>query len=198
MKKNRVTAIAAAALAALALSTVSRASATITANTSSLSAGTAGQVVMLNIVGNDQIAGEDLRIQINDGTFGPLMTNVDILTGTIFSGGSIGSSAGLITTGQFANRIANFSATTGSGSVSDTGLLAKITINTVGFAGTSFSLNLFGTQDGDTSLIVQQPSPLLVTPSFPGNTFTVAVPEPASLGFLTAAALLLFRRSRAK
>jgi hypothetical protein len=197
MRHPFVTAVA-ATLAALGISTVSRADATITASTHTLAANSDSQIVTLNISGSDPVAGEDLRIQINDGTTGPTITAVDVLTGTIMAGGSTGASQGLFTTGTFAKRLATFSATTASGSVLDNGLLATLTISTAGISGGTFTINLFGTHDGDTDLIVQAPSPGVITPTFPSSSFVVAVPEPTSLAVLALGGLLLVRRSRAR
>ena len=69
----------------------------VVSNTSNLLPNTAGQTIQLFIAGTDQIAGENLNVQINNGTSGPLITLIDITDGTIFAGDNTGQGQGIIT-----------------------------------------------------------------------------------------------------
>jgi hypothetical protein len=102
------------------------------------------------------VQGTDVEVQIADGgpaaggtVLGPKITNVDVLTGTIFAtsnGGQTGS-------GSIVPQV--YEATTVAGtSVPASGLLATITIDTTGFNGGTFSLSLGNTLNGSTDFTV--------------------------------------------
>jgi hypothetical protein len=161
-------------------------------------------VLQFTISGSDQIAGEGLTFQVNDGTSGPRIAAIDIFTGTIFASNNTGQSgAGIVTTGPYAQRLAVFSTTTLSGSVLDNGLLATVTLDTSGFTGSSFELRLLGTLNGDSLLV--RPDASLVTPVVADSRFAaVPVPLPAAawtglamLSLLAGATLLSQRRATA-
>jgi hypothetical protein len=177
---------------------------TISADKLLLLPDTADQVVHLNVSGGDTIWGEDLNFQINDGISGPTITNLDIITNTIFSVSNTGQGhpdlpdigvLGIFTTGPYADRVAMVYTTTEAPATTvDNGLLVTLTISTEGFTGSTFTLNMVNTLNGPSDVITSDFTTINMT--FPSNTFTVAVPEPAAGALLLVGAALLVRRRR--
>src|SRR3954447_2723395 len=105
-----------AALTAAALSqAVSAAAPVITVNQSNLQPLLANQQVQILITGTDQIAGADLYFQL-DALSGPapIITNLNLLSGTIFSANNTGEKGKFIGTGTLSN-FASVGTTTASG-----------------------------------------------------------------------------------
>jgi hypothetical protein len=167
----------------------------ITTSTTTLQPDTADQTVQFYIAGTDSIAGEDLNFQINDGLSGPTLSFVDIFTGSIFATNNTGNSQpGIYTDGSWPNRIAVVQTTTSAGTVVDNGLLATIKVSTVGLQSGTFHINLHGTHNGDSDLVLANGTPF--APSYSNPLFTIA-PEPSSLALLLVGAGVLALRRRA-
>jgi hypothetical protein len=170
----------------------------INVGTHELQPGTPNQTVPIYVSGGDAVEGLNLYVGVGDGgallggTDGsaPAITGLDIVTGTIFGANNTGQ--------QTPNQTVQFwsaSTTTNSGSVSASGLLATIIVDTTGFtAGNSYDLMLAsypaatGVPDSDFGG---------VPGTFINGTLTI-VPEPGALGLLAAlaGAALLHRRRR--
>ncbi|MBI2928794.1 MAG: hypothetical protein HYY24_24285 [Verrucomicrobia bacterium] len=150
---------------------------------------TLGQVITINVSGVSGLAGLDFFIQVGDGfpdgggtVDGPNVTNVDIQTGTLFDGNTPGQSA-LLGGPQARARFI----TTGTGTVSGSGLLATATLDTTGFTALqTWDLKLTGTINGDTTFNNDLGDPLAAT--IVNGSITV-VPEPAA-GVVVASLLL--------
>jgi hypothetical protein len=113
----------------------------------------ANQTIQLFVTGGIQVAGLDLNAEIANGgttvggTPGPKITNVDLITGTIFaSNHSTQANVPNVPPQAYEGSI-----TTASGSVAATGLIATLTIDTTGFTGQSFSLQLANFSNGAVS-----------------------------------------------
>ena len=152
---------------------------------------TPDQQIQIFVRGGDPVQGVAFNIAIADGgpdaggsVVGPMITAVDILTGTIFDGNNtgLGSAAGVL-----APQIAFFSTTTATGTVPAEGLLATVTLDTTGFAaGQTFDLIVSQTVNNPTMFGA-------VTPTVLDGTLTM-VPEP--IGLLPVGGLLLLVRRR--
>ncbi len=115
----------------------------------------ASQIVTIHVTGGEQIAGEDFYAQIGDGgtylggsDVKPAFTNVDVLGGTMFAASNNGSYGDPNGTPPGSNAghplIWVDGTTTVSGSVTASGLLATLTINTTGLNSGTFPLLLSG------------------------------------------------------
>ena len=154
------------ALAVAGAGPVSANTPTIIAISSNLLPNTANQTIQFMITGTDSIAGEDLNFEINSGTSGPTLTSIDILTNTIFQSNNTGQNnfnfpGGIVNSGSFAGRLGVVSTTTnsnvGTGTVTDNGLLVTLLVSTAGLGSSntpSFAINLFGTNNGDSNLVL--------------------------------------------
>lgn len=167
---------------------------------------TPGQTIQIQVTGGDPVQGVNFIAVVGDGgaggttplpgtDVGPGIT-ADILTGTIFALSNTGSSNGNPGQVDFGPMIAVYSTTTNtavSPTVNASGLLATIVIDTTGFNGGSWGLNLTGTPAGDTDFAGL---PINIT-----NGSISIVPEPTSLvlGLFAAAglgAVAIRRRAR--
>lgn len=167
----------------------------ITPSTTTLLPNTPDQSIQFFVAGTDNLVGEDLNFQINDGLSGPTLSFADIFAGTIFATNNTGNSQhGIYTTGPMANRIGIFQTTTNTGTVIDNGLLATIKVSTVGLQSGTFHVNLHGTGNGDSDMILSDSTTF--APSYSSPLFTI-VPEPSSLGLLLVGAGVLALRRRA-
>jgi hypothetical protein len=139
----------AAAIALLICSTAEAAN--IVVGNHVLLANTPNQTITIQITGGEQVAGEDFFAQIGDGgTYNggsnvkPVFTNIDIIGGTIFAANNVGA-FGDPTVGNAAHPLIwDDGTTTVSSSVSATGVLANLTIDTTGLSSGSFPLLLTG------------------------------------------------------
>jgi hypothetical protein len=140
-----------ACLLACFASSVARAAA-VNAGTHVLAPNMAGQQVPILVSGSDAVSGIDLFVQVGDGgttvggdDTGPRITQVDLVSGTIFAGNN---------TGVFldpAPLIWGATTTTQSGSVSASGVLATLTIDTTGMFVGQFDLILNPPSTGPTA-----------------------------------------------
>jgi hypothetical protein len=144
---------AGAAAAALLASRGLGANPSIVVGNNVLIPNTPSQTVQLMVTGGNSVAGLNLNIEVanggtaNGGVNGPKITAINMVTGTIF--GSNNSGQQDFTT--FPSQVYEGSILTSSGSVSASGLLATLTIDTTGFTGQSFSLKLGGFSNGAVS-----------------------------------------------
>jgi hypothetical protein len=150
----RKLALAAGAAAAVLLSSGAlAANPSIVVGNDILIPSTPNQTIQLMVTGGTQVAGLDLNVEIasggtvNGGTNGPKITGVNLTSGTIFAG----NNAGQQDFTAFPTQAYEGSIITSSGSVAASGLLASLTIDTTGFTGQSFSLQLGGFSNGAVS-----------------------------------------------
>jgi hypothetical protein len=146
--------VAPATLACLLVCTMGSAAraAAVNAGTHVLAPNTPGQQVPILVTGTDSVSGIDFFVQVGDGgatvggdDTGPRITQVDLVSGTIFAGNN---------TGVFvdpAPLIWGATTTTSSGSVSANGVLATLTIDTTGMFVGQFDLVLNPPSTGPTS-----------------------------------------------
>ena len=150
---RKVALAAGAAIGVLLGSQALAANPTIVVGNDILIPNTPNQTVQLMVSGGTQIAGLDLNVEIagggtaNGGTAGPKITSVNLTTGTIFGSNNTGQQN---FTG-FPSQVYEGSIITSSGSVAASGLVATLTIDTTGFTGQSFSLQLGGFSNGAVS-----------------------------------------------
>jgi hypothetical protein len=126
--------------------------AAVTADTHVLAPDMAGQQVPILVSGGEAVSGIDFFVQVGDGgttvggdDTGPRITQVDLTIGTIFAGNN---------TGVFldpAPLIWGATTTTQSGSVSASGVLATLTIDTTGMFDGQFDLILNPASTGPTA-----------------------------------------------
>ena len=173
MKRLRVIP-AALVLAALSHSVLAAAP-VIFSNVSNLAPNTAGQQVQLFITGGDQIVGEDLNVEINGGTTGPVITGADILGSTIFSGNNEGQiQIGIVNSGTLAGHAAFLSTTTNpGGTVIDNGLLLTLTLNTSALSSGTFDLNLINTANGASDLVLPNATTIDLSQSYTHIHFSI-------------------------
>jgi hypothetical protein len=138
----------------------------VVSNTSNLLPNTPNQVVTFLISGSEAITGENLNIEVNGGTSGPIITSlnptnaVDPFAGTIFAGNNFGAlEEGIVTSGTYANRVAILATFTNAGSVSDNGVLLSMYVSTLPGDTNPFTLNLLGTTNGDTYFTLPDNTP---------------------------------------
>lgn len=149
-----------------------------------LAPNTAGQTIQISVNGGDSVQGLNFNVQIGDGgtdvggsDIAPRITDVDILSGSIFDGNNTGQSS-----------LAGFdlfravTTTTNSGSVSADGLLATLTIDTTGFGAGTWPLQLQTTAIGASDFAGV---PMVIT----DGSITV-VPEPATVVMTVQASIL--------
>ncbi len=146
---------------------------------------TPDQPVSLTVSGVQAVAGLDFYVQIGDGfpnvpgssTDGPNITSVDIVTGTLFAGNNDG--------GQFGTGLGLQQQYRGvltlSGTVSGSGLLATLEIDTTGFASGTWALNVENVFNGPTTFYNSNFDPILANIT---DGFITIVPEPAGYGSL--------------
>jgi hypothetical protein len=161
---------------ALALPTISYG----TAGSITLFPNTAGQQVQFNIAdGSTQIDGLEFNIQVGDGgaalggtDVGPLITDIDLITGTIFASASP-TQVDVVTFD-----LARQSTVDTTSTVGDSGLLATVTFSTVGLSiGQFFDILLTGVAgsfdttvfDGASTLTTVAPNGLIVIVPVPGD-----------------------------
>jgi hypothetical protein len=126
--------------------------ASVNVGTHFLAPNTSGQQVPILVTGGEPVSGVDLFVQVGDGgaavggdDTGPMITNLDLVTGTIFAGNN---------TGAFTDPtplIWGATTTTTSGSIPANGLLATLTIDTTGILTGQFDLILNPPTTGPTA-----------------------------------------------
>ncbi len=149
-----------------------------------LAPNTPGQTVEIIVFSPFPVESLFLISQIGDGgpdfggsDLGPRITDVDLLTGTIFDGNNIGQ------TNLIEFDLVRFDTTmTASGSVSTSGLLATLTIDTTGFFTGSWPLLVEGTVLGRSNF---GNTPMLVANG------SISVPEPVTVLLMVQALAVL-------
>ena len=184
--------------------------AVITVGNYILQPNTPNQKILINITGPEAVAGEDFFAQIGDGGVAnngtntkPVFTQVDILTGTIFGASNTGATGDPGGTPKGSNSAHPLiwvdGTTTNSGTVSDTGLFATITVDTSGVSSGTYALLLKGIASNkggpfDTALRFTGGGavPLTIT----NGSIVIQTPEPTSLAIIGCAAVVALRRRR--
>ena len=194
------------ALAATLAPSSASADLTIDVGDIDLLADTAGQQVTIDVLGGDSVAGVNFIALVADGgpelvglipdiagIDAPSITDVDLLTGTIFEG-----SATQFELGPPFPQLVQEAATVDSGGVEASGTLVTLTFDTTGFAaGTSFDLSLevaalaASTEFPDPNSTTGELVPLTITN---GRLNLVPIPEPTSLALLGLVGMSLTRR----
>ena len=137
---------------------------------------TSGQWIEILVSGGDAVEGCNLNAQIGDGgpaaggTAGPTITALD-LEGGIFAGNNNGQ----VDLGSIP-QLAMYSITTSSGTVSASGVLVRLEIDTAGYFGDqTWTLALDSTLNGATDFA---PTTAAITDG------SIHIPEPATLSLL--------------
>lgn len=188
----------------LCVPAIAQAASSIVVGNHILAANTAGQTIQLNVVGDIKVGAVDLFMVINGGTGpAPVVTAVDLTTGTIFASGNTGLGLfgapydppsllpAALTTSTAANPtlypIAN-------------GLLATVTFDTTGVPAGVYSWSLTSHPFGPTDLGTDANFENIV-PDITNGSLTI-VPEPASvvMGLFAAAGVgvVAIRKRRAR
>lgn len=146
-------------LAVLGPVTLAAATPTVSVGTINLEPNKPGQIVEIYVTGGDQVryleffaqvanggpelerSSQDYAIPAGTGIPGPAITAVDLLTDTIFSGGNYGQLNPGDGDVELPQAVAAYIAAS-NGSVAADGLLARLTIDTSGFASGTFALSL--------------------------------------------------------
>lgn len=152
-----------------------------------LLADTTDQLIEIMVSGGDSVQGLNLRLQVADGGThpdaggsidGPKISNVDLVTGTIFDGNNTGQND-LLSLPQVSVQ----SITTATGTVVADGMLATVLIDTTGFMEGEFDLRAGSTLDG--------PTDFAGVPANITDGSIRIVPEPASFfGLLTGVGMI--------
>jgi len=157
---------------------------------------TPSQTVRLFVSGGDAVQGLNFNLQVADGgpevpggsIDGPAITDVDILTATIFDGNNTGAQDVLQDLGLDYPQAAVYTTTTLSGTVAADGLLATVTIDTTGFYYGTWDLRMEDTFNGPTDFAGIGATVLDGSITIQGG---VGVPEPASVALLLLGGALL-------
>jgi hypothetical protein len=134
------------AVAAFFASAVRAANPTIIVGNAVLFPNRSGQTIPIMVSGGTAVSGLNFNVEVagggtvNGGTTGPAITSVDLTTGTIFSANNSGQQ----NIPSNSPQVYEGGISTTSGTVTATGLLATITVDTTGFQGSTFSLKLTG------------------------------------------------------
>ncbi len=150
---------------------------------------TSGQWIDIYVSGGNPIEGCNFNAQIGDGgpaasgTAAPVITGIDLETG-IFAG----NNQGQVDQGSIP-QVAMFSITTATGTVSASGILARLEIDTTGYFGDqTWTLALDATHNGTTDFA---PAAATITDG------AINIPEPATLSLLAIGGLAMIRRRKA-
>ena len=157
---------------------------------------TADQQIEVFVTGDERVAGVNFRLQVNDGATGPAITDIDMETGTIFESARPFSSL-VVFPDLPTPQMAEAGVLAGVGDVIPDGLLATVTISTVGFESGSFSLILDPLDLGPTEFIKSNLDPVEEVVLDQQGTIQVGgqnngVPEPTGLLVWSALALLAY------
>ena len=135
---------------------IARATPTVTVGNHTLLPGLANQSFTIPVSGGDAVQGENVDVQVADGgppaggtIVGPAITNLDLVTGTIFTPNNSGQQNP--PPNQIVPQFRNASVvTTGSGTVSASGTLASVTFDTTPASAGVYALRLGNTLNGST------------------------------------------------
>lgn len=208
MSMKRIASAGVAGLLVLLVSPMAR-GATVTVGDHVLFANAPNQVITIPIVGVEQVAGEDFFAQIGDGgaknngvNTKPVFMNVDIVTSTIFAGNNVGAGGdpgGTPPGSNAAHPLIWVDGTvTNNGSVTASGTLATMTIDTTGLTSGTFPLIVTGVANtlGNFNTTLRNangdPIPLTVI----NGSITVMVPEPQVVTLVIVAGVALVARRR--
>ena len=159
----------------------------------------ANQQVLVYVGGGTAVQGVEVECQIADGgplgngsITGPAITNLDVITGTIFANNNVGSFG--TPNGVLIPQEAKRGTTAAADYVVASGLLATVTIDTTGFftVGQTWELRLKNTLDGDT--VFGDIAPIITNGTI---SIATAVPEPGTLALAVAGAGMLWWRRKA-
>ena len=208
--KNAAVAVAAGIAATLGVAPRAGAALVVNVGNVVLLENTPGQAVPLTVSGGDAVSGLELLVEVGDGgpelaaidpsrtgLPGPAITVLSATDGTLFAG--LATDITPPAEPQYPQFRQAFTLVDDPpGSVAAAGTFALVTFDTTGFsAGETFGLSvrdtLFTSRFIDPTSPVGDPVPLRI---IDGTITLVAVPEPASLSVMAAAALLLRRRAR--
>lgn len=192
------------ALSIFAAASQTNAAATITVGSHTLLANTPNQSFTILITGNEQVAGENFFAQIGDGGTAnggtltkPVFQTVDIVNTTIFAGNNTGATGDQSPGGNAAHPLIWVDGTTANTNVSDTGILATVTINTSGVFSGTFPLILNGVGShyaaGPFATVLDNTSAKPIALAINNGSITVA-PEPATLALSALCGLLALQR----
>jgi hypothetical protein len=196
-----VVALAVCAMSLLFVGTRASATPVVNVGTYGLQPNQAGQTIQIFVSGGDLVPGVDFTAQVADsgpvsegglGTIdGPNITGLDLLAGTIFAGGT------QFGAGSPAPQWWSRTAITNGPAVPANGLLATITISTIGFNSGSWDLKLRDAQfnsstDWEGNGIVNGTGEGITN----GTIYIVPEPGTAMLSMLVPAAALLRRQKR--
>jgi len=164
----------------------------VSVNTQQLLPDTPDQIVLLSVSGGTPVASFDLFAGFDDGSDdAPVITDVNLVLGTIFESNNSGTASGGSTRpGTVAVNV--IASDLGNLPVAE-GLVAELTVSTVGIFDGDFDLDL-ATLEGSTFFTNQTVQPIGV--QLPSNTFVI-VPEPAMLSAVMMIGGLVLRRRRA-
>ncbi len=164
------------------------AAATINVGTHELLPNTPFQAIEIYTSGGDEVQGVNFNIQVADGGLeagglidGPAITDVDLITGTIFADNHTVQTN--ISAGYDWPQFGAYAVTTASGTVAADGLLGTVVIDTTGFFSGTWELRMAGTRNGDTDFTV--------LPATIFNGQLVLIPEPSGLLLLGSGAAFL-------
>ena len=148
--------------------------------------------VTLLVTGGDLVDALNLNVQIglwdsadNYLAAGPHITDLDVVSGTIFSGAVDPSLA----KAQMLNSRLWASSFLADSTVSANGVLATLTLDTTRMSSGTYELRLMQTMNGDSDFGI---APALIA----NGSIVISVPEPSSLGLLALVAIGLSRRVR--
>ena len=138
---------------------------------------TPNQSIEIMVSGGDNVQGLNFRVQVADGGThpmaggsidGPMISNIDLLSGTIFDGNNTGQNDILSLPQVWVQ-----STTSANDTVPADGLLATVTIDTTGFMEGEFDLRVGDTLDNATDFAG-------VAVDITDGLLRISVPEPAS------------------
>jgi hypothetical protein len=138
----------------------------------------AGQQITLFVTGGMAVDGETLAVQVDNGP-APTLTGVDIVHNTIFSSNNNGQIT--LQSNPHADEVFTHTQSSGS-SVSAEGQLVHLTFDTTGTPVGIYTLDLTGTQFGNTTFTTPTPpTDTVVNPHVTNGNVIVAIPGDANL-----------------
>jgi hypothetical protein len=178
----------------------------VTVGSHNLFANTPNQVFTIGITGTDQVAGEDFFAQLGDGgAFNggtdtkPIFQNIDIVTGAIFAGNSVGAQGdpnGVPPGSNAGHPLLWVDGTVTSSGTS--GILATVTIDTTGVNSGTFPVVLTGVASSlgsfNTTLRSASGDPIPLTVN--NGSIIIVTPEPATGVLFAASAVFALARRR--
>lgn len=139
----------------------------------------AGQQITLFVTGGMAVDGETLAVQVDNGP-APALTGVDIIHNTIFSSNNNGQTT--LQSVPTADEVSTHTLPPIGTSVSSDGQLAHLTFNTIGTPVGIYTLDLTGTQFGNTTFTTPTPpTDTVVNPHVTNGDVIVAIPGDANL-----------------